>query len=213
MCHGAFLIPMNSMINTLNKVISTETKMRFGAIVAAVLVSFFALTNMTVAIEPEAEVIPPSSEEAAAIVADVSGKENKEIISGILEEEAETYVYEELAEAERTGDYKKYLYVKTMEQGLSYQDAVTMHGIVDCESDWVPTAANSRSSAAGLFQFLDSSWAAWGFGNVFDGFRNIDAGVNYYAAAGQRPWVCPSFPVTPVMSEQEFVEMRDYLEF
>jgi hypothetical protein len=195
--------------------ISTENKTNLIAIIVASVVALFALVNTTLAIEPtETEpVLPASSEEAAAIVAEVAGQENKEIIAGILEEEAETYVYEELAEAERTGDHKKYLYVKTMEEGLSYNDAVIMDGIVTCESGWYAGAANPTSTASGLFQFLDTSWAAWGHGNVFDGFRNIDAGVNYYAAAGQRPWVCPSYGVTPIMSQSEYVDMNNYLQF
>ena len=31
-------------------------------------------------------------------------------------------------------------------------------GLIDCESSWRPTIENSRSTASGLFQFLDMTW-------------------------------------------------------
>lgn len=186
---------MNSMINTLNKVISTENKTTFVAILAASVLSLFALVNTTVAIEPELTV-PATEAEAAAIVAEVAGAENKEIISTILEQEAESYVEEQLRQVE--DDPVAYLYYKGKQEGLADSEIHAMQGIMYCESKYNPYAANPSSTARGLFQFLDTSWSAWGNGgDVYSIPDNIDAAITYYQYAGTRPWVCPPVYVTP----------------
>ncbi len=47
------------------------------------------------------------------------------------------------------------------------------------ESGWNPDAQNPRSSAYGIPQFLDSTWAGTGIAKTSDGYRQIDAGLIY----------------------------------
>jgi hypothetical protein len=47
------------------------------------------------------------------------------------------------------------------------------------ESGWNPDAQNPTSSAYGIAQFLDSTWAGTGIAKTSDGYRQIDAGLVY----------------------------------
>jgi hypothetical protein len=47
------------------------------------------------------------------------------------------------------------------------------------ESGWNPTAQNPTSTAYGIPQFLDSTWAGTGIAKTSDGYRQIDAGLIY----------------------------------
>jgi hypothetical protein len=47
------------------------------------------------------------------------------------------------------------------------------------ESGWNPNAANPSSSAYGIPQLLDSTWASTGIAKTSDGYRQIDAGLIY----------------------------------
>jgi hypothetical protein len=47
------------------------------------------------------------------------------------------------------------------------------------ESGWNPTAQNPSSTAYGIPQFLDSTWAGTGIAKTSDGYRQIDAGLIY----------------------------------
>jgi hypothetical protein len=47
------------------------------------------------------------------------------------------------------------------------------------ESGWNPNAANPSSSAYGIPQFLDSTWASTGIAKTSNGYRQIDAGLIY----------------------------------
>jgi hypothetical protein len=47
------------------------------------------------------------------------------------------------------------------------------------ESGWNPNAQNPSSSAYGIPQFLDSTWAGTGIAKTSDGYRQIDAGLIY----------------------------------
>src|SRR4051812_8163601 len=47
------------------------------------------------------------------------------------------------------------------------------------ESGWNPNAQNQSSTAYGIPQFLDSTWAGTGVGKTSDGYRQIDAGLIY----------------------------------
>ena len=49
----------------------------------------------------------------------------------------------------------------------------------EAESNWHPTAQNPTSSAYGIAQFLDSTWAGTGIAKTSDGYRQIDAGLIY----------------------------------
>lgn len=69
--------------------------------------------------------------------------------------------------------------------------------VIDCESNGDPNAVNPRSGAAGLFQFLPSTWsnvspmAGWAGADVFDPRANIAVAawlVNYTTEKGLGPW-------------------------
>lgn len=60
--------------------------------------------------------------------------------------------------------------------GISPDDAVA---VARLESGLNPRAQNPRSSAGGLFQFVDSTWNQYGGGNKYDPGRNADAGARY----------------------------------
>jgi hypothetical protein len=47
------------------------------------------------------------------------------------------------------------------------------------ESRWNPNAQNPSSTAYGIAQFLDSTWAGTGIAKTSDGYRQIDAGLIY----------------------------------
>jgi hypothetical protein len=47
------------------------------------------------------------------------------------------------------------------------------------ESGWNPNAQNPGSSAYGIPQFLDSTWASTGIAKTSNGYRQIDAGLAY----------------------------------
>jgi hypothetical protein len=47
------------------------------------------------------------------------------------------------------------------------------------ESGWNPNAQNPTSTAYGIPQFLDSTWASTGIAKTSDGYRQIDAGLIY----------------------------------
>jgi len=47
------------------------------------------------------------------------------------------------------------------------------------ESGWNPNAQNPSSTAYGIPQFLNSTWASTGIAKTSDGYRQIDAGLVY----------------------------------
>jgi hypothetical protein len=47
------------------------------------------------------------------------------------------------------------------------------------ESGWNPNAQNPSSTAYGIAQFLDSTWASTGIAKTSNGYRQIDAGLIY----------------------------------
>lgn len=77
-------------------------------------------------------------------------------------------------------------------------DLTRLMRTMDCESGGDPNAKNPRSTASGLFQFLDGSFTTWGpRAAAFFGFNNptknmpldnIAAAVLYYVNAGPGPW-------------------------
>ncbi len=66
--------------------------------------------------------------------------------------------------------------------------------IAKCESGYNPRAVNASSGAAGLFQFLPSTWRNMPQGragkDVFDPVANAQAAAYYYSTSGAGPWVC-----------------------
>lgn len=61
-----------------------------------------------------------------------------------------------------------------------------------CESHYNPYAVNSSSGAAGLFQFLPSTWAhsPYASQSPFDPVANSRAAAWLYARSGPNQWVC-----------------------
>jgi hypothetical protein len=49
----------------------------------------------------------------------------------------------------------------------------------EAESGWNPNAQNPTSTAYGIAQFLDSTWAGTGIAKTSDPYRQIDAGLIY----------------------------------
>lgn len=82
---------------------------------------------------------------------------------------------------DRGQDYRVYLESLTPDYRI-------LERVINCESGWKPEAKNANSTASGLFQFLSSTWAKWGHGDVLDGFANIEAGVKLYNSEGLEPW-------------------------
>lgn len=68
--------------------------------------------------------------------------------------------------------------------------------LLDCiaraESGWNPSAKNRSSTAAGIFQFLSSTWAFTPEGragvSVYDPYANVRMGIWLYNAYGPRQW-------------------------
>lgn len=66
--------------------------------------------------------------------------------------------------------------------------------IIACESGGKPTAQNRSSTASGLFQFLDSSWIAYGGGKYANRAKDATPMQQYeianraYAQSGLTPW-------------------------
>ena len=55
------------------------------------------------------------------------------------------------------------------------------------ESGWNPNAQNPSSTAYGIPQFLNSTWAGTGIAKTSDGYRQIDAGLIYIDKAYGSP--------------------------
>jgi hypothetical protein len=64
--------------------------------------------------------------------------------------------------------------------------------VAKCESQYNPYAVNRSSGAAGLFQFLPSTWASLPQHNqsVFDPTANAQAAAVLYQRSGPGQWVC-----------------------
>jgi LysM repeat protein len=66
--------------------------------------------------------------------------------------------------------------------------------LIQCESGGRPTATNPSSTASGLFQFLDSSWRAYGGGKYAARAKDATPAQQYeianhaYAMSGLTPW-------------------------
>jgi hypothetical protein len=74
------------------------------------------------------------------------------------------------------GSYQEYALSKLGGDGGQFSCLENLWGK---ESGWNPNAQNPSSSAYGIPQFLDSTWAGTGIGKTSDGYRQIDAGLVY----------------------------------
>ena len=74
------------------------------------------------------------------------------------------------------GSYKEYAMNKL---GGSGSEFTCLENLWGKESGWNPNAQNPTSTAYGIAQFLDSTWAGTGIAKTSDGYRQIDAGLIY----------------------------------
>jgi hypothetical protein len=73
-----------------------------------------------------------------------------------------------------SGSYQSYALSKVGSQQFS-----CLESLWGRESGWNPNAQNPSSSAYGIPQFLDSTWAGTGIAKTSNGYRQIDAGLSY----------------------------------
>jgi hypothetical protein len=74
------------------------------------------------------------------------------------------------------GSYQEYAMGKL---GGSGGEFTCLENLWGKESGWNPNAQNPSSTAYGIAQFLDSTWAGTGIAKTSDGYRQIDAGLIY----------------------------------
>jgi hypothetical protein len=75
-----------------------------------------------------------------------------------------------------TGSYQEYAMGKLGGRGAEFTCLENLWGK---ESGWNPNAQNPSSTAYGIPQFLNSTWAGTGIAKTSDGYRQIDAGLIY----------------------------------
>jgi hypothetical protein len=75
-----------------------------------------------------------------------------------------------------SGSYQEYAMGKL---GGSGSEFTCLENLWGKESGWNPNAQNPSSTAYGIPQFLDSTWAGTGIAKTSDGYRQIDAGLIY----------------------------------
>ncbi len=80
------------------------------------------------------------------------------------------------AAAAPSGSFQDYAMSKLGGDGSEFSCLESLWGK---ESGWNPDAQNPTSSAYGIPQFLDSTWAGTGIAKTSDGYRQIDAGLIY----------------------------------
>lgn len=81
------------------------------------------------------------------------------------------------------GSYKEYAMSKVGSAG----EFSCLESLWGKESGWNPNAQNPSSTAYGIAQFLDSTWAGTGIAKTSDGYRQIDAGLIYIEKAYGSP--------------------------
>ena len=74
------------------------------------------------------------------------------------------------------GSYQEYAMGKL---GGNASEFSCLESLWGKESGWNPNAQNPTSTAYGIPQFLDSTWAGTGIAKTSDGYRQIDAGLIY----------------------------------
>ncbi|TFV61646.1 UNVERIFIED_ORG: lytic transglycosylase domain-containing protein [Bacillus sp. AZ43] len=82
-----------------------------------------------------------------------------------------------------SGSYKEY----AMSKVGSASEFSCLENLWGKESGWNPNAQNPTSTAYGIAQFLDSTWAGTGIAKTSDGYRQIDAGLIYIEKAYGSP--------------------------
>ena len=79
------------------------------------------------------------------------------------------------------------------QRGWTGEQWSALDWIVQHESSWNPTAQNPTSTAYGLFQFLDSTWATVGASKTSDPSAQIQAGLAYIAQRYGNPLNAQAF--------------------
>lgn len=79
-----------------------------------------------------------------------------------------------------TGTFQAYA-ARVMQERYGWGPAefAALDQIFTPESHWNPHAQNPTSTAYGIAQFLDGTWAGTGIAKTSDGYRQIDAGLIY----------------------------------
>ncbi|WP_147201163.1 transglycosylase family protein, partial [Pseudonocardia asaccharolytica] len=104
-----------------------------------------------------------------------------------------THTARNVAAAAATGVVVAALATQTAE-ATELAPAVDWGPIIACESGGDPRAQNPRSSASGLYQFIDSTWLAYGGGQYAARAKDAtpaqqtEIANRAYAAEGLRPW-------------------------
>jgi hypothetical protein len=88
------------------------------------------------------------------------------------------------AAAAPAGSYQDYAMSKLGGSGSQFSCLENLWGK---ESGWNPNAQNPSSTAYGIPQFLNSTWASTGIAKTSDGYRQIDAGLIYIDKAYGSP--------------------------
>jgi Transglycosylase SLT domain len=112
-----------------------------------------------------------AEEQAAREEADRQAAEEEAVA-----EEAEAAEPAPAAAAAPSGSYQDYALSKLGGDGSQFSCLESLWGK---ESGWNPNAQNPSSTAYGIPQFLDSTWAGTGIAKTSDGYRQIDAGLVY----------------------------------
>lgn len=76
---------------------------------------------------------------------------------------------------------------------VTFQPSSILARIAECESGGSYTARNPTSTASGKYQFLDSTWRAWGDGSASRAYLASPASQEaaarrLFAAMGTKPW-------------------------
>jgi hypothetical protein len=117
-----------------------------------------------------------AAEEAARIAAEQAAAEEAARIAAEAEAAAARPGQGTSAPVAAAGSYQEYAMGKLGGNGSEFSCLENLWGK---ESRWNPNAQNPSSSAYGIPQFLDSTWAGTGIAKTSDGYRQIDAGLIY----------------------------------
>lgn len=80
------------------------------------------------------------------------------------------------------GQLQKYAQKMLAKMGWSESEMGSLITLWDKESGWDPTAQNPDSTAYGIAQFLNGTWAGTGQTKTADPYQQIDAGLRYIQA-------------------------------
>ena len=84
-----------------------------------------------------------------------------------------------VAPAAQTGTEQSYKDYALSQLGGDATQFSCLEQLWERESGWNPNAQNPTSTAYGIAQFLDSTWAGTGIAKTSDPYRQIDAGLIY----------------------------------